>query len=311
MLFNLISNINNGAGLEVDCQLIKEVLLKLGHQVCEVHFQRDHQTVPKADVNLWVEIIVPPFSHASSQNWIFPNPEWFAPSWLTVMKQYGFQKIFCKTRDCYRIFNRYFSSKELVFTGFFSKDLYDKSIKKRTAFLHAAGKSTTKNTQACIDCWNQGAINVPLIVISDLYSERRHGNPTGNIEYLTRVSPDRLKTLMNECEFHLMPSGYEGYGHSLHEGMGCKGIVLTLGVAPMLEFGTCPKLFIRSTGNITHGMALLNRTDAGAIREVVFRALELSHDFRVELGEQARKRFLEDKDFFIDTFSRAIGKSQA
>jgi len=57
MRFNLISNIDNGFGLQKDFEILKSLLESLGHDVCGVHFQKPNQA-ESVDVNIYLETLI-------------------------------------------------------------------------------------------------------------------------------------------------------------------------------------------------------------------------------------------------------------
>ena len=71
--FNIISNIQNGYGLEDDYQIVRELLEAAGHSVMPVQYDRAIE-MQQADVNIFLETLIPVFGWAR-ENWYFPNPE--------------------------------------------------------------------------------------------------------------------------------------------------------------------------------------------------------------------------------------------
>jgi hypothetical protein len=144
MRFNIISNLSNGAGLERDYKLVRRILEEKGHSVEGVMFDQP-PPYPKADVNIWLEILPSPSwgltvaaIDAAPRNWVIPNPEWwYADLWDRHLPR--FEKVICKTRDCTRIFERKAPGR-CSFTGFESLDLYEPETERQPTFLHMAGK---------------------------------------------------------------------------------------------------------------------------------------------------------------------------
>ena len=318
MRWNIISHITNGAGLQQDYELLRHILESDGHQVHGVDFTA--ATAPRADRNLWLELVNPDLFHVAKEQWIFPNPEWFFCSWIRLAERLDrpwipslihqrwisfwfrrrFRYILCKTRDCERIFRSVAPETNVVFTGFMARDLYDPSIAKTCSFLHIAGKSQTKNTEAIIEAWREFAIPWKLDIVSKHYT----GVSIPNVTFHDRVSDDELRVMMNSHLFHLCPSMYEGYGHMLHEGMGCGAIVITVDRPPMNEFGCPPDLYVKPSEARNHCLATLHVVPAVEIHEAVKRAVALGNEERATLSTQARKTFLKENQEFAPRFSK-------
>ena len=81
MKFNIISNVTNGVGLEQDATMLAELLEARGHQARKVQFNARPIACGRADVNVFLELVVPEFFGYASVNWLVPNPEWHAKTW--------------------------------------------------------------------------------------------------------------------------------------------------------------------------------------------------------------------------------------
>ena len=81
--FNIISNINNGVGLEWDSKLLKSLLESWGHTAKLVHYRKRNETeeAPRAAANIFLEVVNYDLlaRNIAKENWFIPNPEWFAP----------------------------------------------------------------------------------------------------------------------------------------------------------------------------------------------------------------------------------------
>jgi glycosyltransferase involved in cell wall biosynthesis len=220
MRFNLISNINNGVGLEQDCKMLQEELVKRSHHVNLVNFTQFGG--PQADVNIFLEVVASLYRLAPS-NWLVPNPEWFFPHWTLTQ----FSRVLAKTKDSTSIFASRVNGR-CRYIGWRARDLYRPEVKRERKFLHVAGKSQLKNTDSVVKgCALAG---VELTVVKEPH----------------RVSEEELIQLYNSHQFFLCPSASEGYGMALHEALGCGACVITTDAAPMNEIQ--PSLLI-AAGN--------------------------------------------------------------
>ena len=321
MRWNIISNITNAVGLQQDYELLRDLLQSWGHEVNGIQFDNPVTARP-ADRNLWLEVVNPKLFPLAREQWIFANPEWFFDSWIPYADQLHrrwvpdrlrhrwvshrlrrhFRYVLCKTRDCERIFRAFMPPDKVVFTGFIARDLYEPAIPKTLSFLHIAGKSQTKNTKAIIQAWNECNIPWSLTVVSTFFS----GAPSPTVAFYDRVSDEELRVMMNANLFHLCPSMYEGYGHALHEGMGCGAIVITVDRPPMNEFGCPPNLYVRPNGIQKQNLATLHVVPGPEIHEVVRRAVALTAEECAGLSAQARAVFLKENEMFVRRFKELI-----
>lgn len=302
MKFNIITNIQNGAGLEADYKLLRDFLVARGHSVTGIQFNTSIQAV-QSDVNIFIETVEDRFFCFAREQWIVPNPEWFQDAWYGYLGRPDVKLILCKTQDAARIFSgRGFDSKTR-YIGFCSIDLYDPSIPKTRAFLHVAGNSQAKNTRAVIDCWKNCHIREDLVIVSRYFHDA-----APNTHFILRASPQQMKDLMNRAMFHLCISEYEGFGHALHEAMGCGGIVITTSRPPMSEFGCPSQLLVEPVTFRRFNQAPMHVTDAGHISSAVRRALDLDSAQTTALSTEARLRFEQDNREFEERFQMILSE---
>ena len=77
MRFNVISNLHNGAGLQRNYELLRHALEVRGHQVHGVQFNAKPLLVPKADVNIFDEVVNVNAFAAAPKQWVMPHLEWW------------------------------------------------------------------------------------------------------------------------------------------------------------------------------------------------------------------------------------------
>ena len=300
-IFNLVSNVRNGAGLERDCLILRSLLESQGKRVNLVQFtSRDEP--PSADVNIFLEVVAPHVFQYGREQWFIPNSEYI---WNADAIFGKFSKVLCKTNDAFDIWGA--KSGNAIYTGFESSDLYRSDIKKQTEFLHLAGLSGTKNTEAVIAAWRDFELPYPLTVVSvkDYVAELCDGLP--NVTFKRRVSDDELVELLNRCQFHLMPSEYEGWGHVIHEGLGCGAVMITTNAPPMNSYlGIHPNLLVSVSRSKRWGCAQLHSVDASAVADAITMAMELTDSERAEIGAHARQFFLNGRNEFRRKLSSLV-----
>jgi hypothetical protein len=264
----------NGYGLSRDVEVMRSILEPLGH---EVHFTNwEHgRKVQKHhyDANVFLELLNPALYFQARVNYLFPNPEWFMPTWVRHLG--GIDLVLAKTHDAQRIFSQY-TSTSTEYTGFTSPDLWD-GREKRNAVLHLVGKSIAKGTQQV----REAAAQLP------------------DVEFVFGSGTD-VRELQRSCSVHCQPSTYEGFGHCINEGKSCGAVVITTAAEPMTELvtpafgygvnvcGSRPDKFI--------GKAIHREPCVDSLVEAIRDAHE--RDDKSQLGEKARASYLEGREAF-------------
>lgn len=299
MRFNLISNIGNGVGLEQDYKMLRAELEARGHQVTGIQFNAGLVTT-QADVNIFLEVVEPGFFPLAPKQWVVPNPEWWFRGWDVLLPR--FEKVLAKTRDCMKVFAK---ARGLEFLGWKSRDLMDSAVPRKRKFLHVAGKSQTKNTDAVIGAWSRhNPPSAELVIISDWF---RFARPTKNVSVIKRATESELKHLMNECLFHLMPSGYEGWGHVLHEAAGVGAVILTTGMPPMNEVRPC--IEIPPWQKLGHNAVMLHRVQHREVAKACHKALNLGDGNILDYQRLAREGFEAETAEFDTRLDALVGRA--
>lgn len=317
MKFQIYSNLNNGAGLQKDWELISGILRNYGHEVVGVDINRWRFQPYKADINIFLEIIEPAMlAHdIAKKNWLVPNSEWWGTDWDQLVHR--FDKILCKTKDCYEIWCRKAGQQKCVYTGWEARDLYNDPTARIPQFLHLAGKSETKNTAAVTEAWKKYRLPYQLTVSAfkpeivklcfDWEASRQRWNPIPNVRHVERLTEAALVEEMNRHIFHIMPSKYEGFGMAIHEALSCHGIVITTNAPPMNQFkGVASELAIPVSRRDVRGPTFFNIVSAENVAAKVKQAASLSMNRILELSGQARKGFEEERQFFRNAIDGVI-----
>lgn len=315
MRFNIVTNIDNGVGLEGDYKLLKSLLESWGHSVNGVHFKKIDGGTPRADINIHLEVLVDAVFDRARENWLIPNQEWWAP-WDHQNSMNRVNKILCKTEDAARIFrDLYPEFKDRVqYIGFESIDLYDPTVERKRKFLHVAGQSRYKNSQAVayafakyFDDPSDKSIHKELIFIGAYEEEARFARDRKNVQYHTRVSDAEMKRISNECLFHIIPSGAEGWGHAIHQGIGVGAVVISTNFPPMNEFkGIDPELLLpyqRTSPELAAQRAFVGALEVKAGIDKVW---SMSEERIQNIRSHARAAFLDQRDNFRKTIKAIV-----
>ena len=309
-VFTIVSNITNGAGLQRDYELLRRMLESKGHTVHGEMFNSNNPTFHRSDVVIFLEVVDPRWFNAQVKEfWMVPNSEWWYVQWEPFVNR--FSRVLCKTQDCYRLWVPKVGAQKCVMMGFEANDFYRPEIPRKRAFLHLAGKSETKNTWAVAMAWRNFSIPYPLTVSAFKPCIMNICRTVPGINLIERIPEgEALTRTLNENWFHLMPSKYEGYGHAIHEALGCAGVVLTTNAPPMNEYTGLSDHYLIPVEKVTPRPPLTHFYEVGpaGIMEAVRRAMAQTDDELVRLGTRARIGFLADREAFRKTFNELVSK---
>lgn len=292
-----------GAGLEQEARLLKAVLESHDVKVSLLHYTDMSTHVGPVDVMFSLEVVMPRSLGLAERNYLFPNSEWWPPQNDQYLPR--FHKILCKTQDCFEIWSRKVGMDRCAYTSFEAEDKYDPSIARELKFLHLAGKSEHRGTQAVMECWMSNKGLPPLTVICSnpeiikkgVVHYPEAGSPTMWITQ--RVPSEEIRRVQNSHKYHILPSEYEGFGHALHEGIGCDAhVITTAGPSTWVpSLGVCP-IAVQPYKREQRSLAELRKVDAAGVLEAVhsFFATK-SHETTIS----PRHFFLRNRNFFRQT----------
>jgi|SRR5690348_2082880 len=312
--FNICSNIDNQVGLQKDYEMLKALLESWGHSVHGVHYAKRNQVeeAPGADANLFLEVVNYDLiaRGVARKNILIPNPEWLAP-WDHKNGLPDFDLVLCKTQDAVRIMNKLTDTAKVKYIGFESQDLYDETIPRERKFLHVAGQSRYKNTMsvcyAFAKMMQDEDVKPQLTVVGAYPDEYAFAKDAPNIKTFQRVSDDEMKQLLNLHQFNLIPAGYEGWGHGLHEALGCGAVTITTNFPPMNEFdGVARDLLVPYQDTIPELSAMRARVVAAPVRDIVKKALKLKPEQIDEISRAARAAFLAQREDFRNNLKAIV-----
>lgn len=302
MRFNLISNLANGAGLQQDYELLRAELEQRGHTVQGVQFNAKPLRAQQADVNVFLETVVPAVFQTAPVQWVIPNPEWWLPQYHVCLP--WITKVLCKTYDSVRVFAPLARSR-VEYLGFLSRDLYRPEIERQRSFLHVTGNSSVKNTEAVLMAWRALPYNLTLVTRVPRLAAFAANVPRVTVR--CRVQESELIDLVNRHLFHLCPSQYEGFGHCLHEAMGVGAIVITRDGPPMNEFGIPANLWVPSQVKTRLRLAEMRSVSPEAVAKMVRTVAALSPEVIQVISRQMRLTFEASQEAFRQRLSIVLG----
>ena len=305
----IITNTNNGKGLQRDAELMAALIRAHGHTVALVHFQ-GAPTPPRNAYDLAIFLEVggsreARFHQCARVKWLVPNAEWWEP--LDSIDP--FDRVLVKTIDAERVFcdRRDARPGQVAFLGFESDDrAFGASIDPSPApeFLHIAGGSTMKGTQTILDAWHRYHIDAPLTLVTSIpQAFKTHRNP--KVIGYSRIPDEKLAKLQRSTLFHLQPSAYEGFGHVLHEGLSVGAVVITTAGAPMNESpGVLP--IVRTDQCFPLKSARVWGCSPLAILDAVTEVADLRMSEIEEIRTRARRAFETERLAFRDALAREL-----
>jgi glycosyltransferase involved in cell wall biosynthesis len=314
---NLVTS-DNGAGLTRDMHLLAAKLAEGGADITVTVLRRGklrkwfrpwfvragnilrrlRRRKPTFRLNVMLEHVRAEYLPWAEANVLVPNPEYLLESDISMLPR--MDCLWVKTRHAEEILTRLGSRTEHI--GFTSEDRRDARVPRMRAFLHVAGKSGNKGTQAILDAWKRHPHWPQLTLVQRSKSSQDADADPANVIRLTQyLDDDALKLLQNSHRFHLCPSRTEGFGHYLMEALSVGAVTLTTDGAPMNELVTAERgILIPAARTGRQATATTWLVDSSEITEAVERALALDEEQCESLGSAAREFFLQNDRRFRD-----------
>lgn len=258
--------------------------------------------IDQADLNVFLEELVPSQFPLAKRNVWIPNQEWMPFRWRAHLPR--LDGIWVKTRYAERLFRTFHPS--VTHVGFSSFDRHDPAIlKEPRTFLHVAGQSLQKGTSALLEAWRRNPAWPPLVLVQSPFTGRRVDVPNVDCR-LARLEDEDLRALQNRTEFHLYPSEAEGFGHVLCESMGLGGIVMSTDAPPMNELVTRDRgVLVSYERTSRQGLGTNHYVTASSVEAGVERLLHMDDAEKRRLRDNARAWFVENHARFMEALSRA------
>ena len=118
---------------------------------------------------------------------------------------------------------------------------------------------------------------------------------------------EKIRELMNECQFHLCPSECEGFGYYIVEGISCKALVLATDAPPMNEHISKEiGILIPYEWEGKTNLSPKYKVEHGAIYEAAIQAMRMPEMILKERTTQARKTYLSRKVMFENLILKTV-----
>lgn len=299
---------NNGYGLTVDAKILAHALGTLGipSTIVQPGDRRWSDRLFRRrthDLIFHLERVYPSWIGAGGANILIPNQERFPKRHIRRLERIDL--VLTKSAHACEIFAGL--GCKAVHVGFESPDLYDPAISKDwRKFLHVAGGSTLKGTEDILSLWNKHPEWPELTLV------QKKANLSGSLPANIKVAPgflpeDQLNILMNSCGIHLCPSRSEGWGHYIHEALGCGSVVITTDAPPMNEFvNTQTGVVVETERSERRHLGRNYFVAPPSLEAAIESLLAVSPDQLEEMGRQARLSFLDNRKAFHERLGIAI-----
>ncbi|CAI5709475.1 unnamed protein product [Peronospora destructor] len=194
-------------------------------------------------------------------------------------------------------------------------------------FVHTAGKSVFKGTDAVLDCWLSRPDFPPLDIFVDqenydeflrkIYAEQIRAQPAPKkiTLHTGRVPGSVFGRMMIETAFLLCTSVFEGYGHYINQARANAALIVTTDAPPMNELlssesailvphpsDDVEEQLLGGTFNGEHGLrgvkGMATYVKGDEICNAIERILKMTPEERQAMGERARKQYVLDTRFF-------------
>ena len=324
MKINLLTN-TDSAGLYQDVCILKNLLesmLLTPPTAVEVrvinNFSPSLDTFGQgADLSIFLESLNngQHYLQYARANWLVVNPEWYYPDqfdrYLPLISL-----IVCKTHHAHFIWSMRIGENRCLYTGFESRDMLVDGLHKTDGFIHVAGKSEAKGTDVIAEAWQR--LPYPLTIVTRAQNQAEsqatyrmaelfRSNPV--VRHLHNLSDEQLARELSLHRFAIQPSLYEGYGHSIHEALSARCIVLTTDAPPMNGF-TCGdrRTLIPVVRRVPRMMVEFNYCSADGVRKAVETSVKMSPYDQKARSEWSRDEWERERNFFRKTFTDAINR---
>lgn len=298
-------------GLTKDSLLLEEAIRATG--LPHVMGHADHKSRPfrerllrtrRARIAIHIERVYPAWYSAADIHYLLPNQERFPRRHLRRLRHVDL--VLCKSRHAVDVFSR--EGARTFHLGFTSEDRFAEAAPKDfSAFVHIAGASTLKGTEAVLAAW-QAHPEWPELT---LVMNAKLAPPTvpANVRLIsTYLSDEDMRTLQNACGIHLCPSQAEGWGHYIVEAMSTGALVITTDAPPMNELVDAGSgLLVKVASSTPRHLGTCFKVDQAALEAAIIEAMTMEAERKADIGARARAGFDAIRSEFGDRLKELLG----
>ncbi|WP_417416271.1 glycosyltransferase [Hoeflea sp.] len=311
MLDILIIGKDSKYGLTKDSLLLEEAIRNAG--LPHIIDHADHKSRPlmerltrtrRARIAIHIERVYPAWYSAADIHYLLPNQERFPHRHLGRLRHIDL--VLCKSRHAVDIFSAH--GARTFHLGFTSEDRASPATPKDYgAFVHIAGASTLKGTEAVLAAWQTHPDwpELTLVMNARLAPPSVPDNVRLISEYL---DDDDMRTLQNTCGIHLCPSQAEGWGHYIVEAMSTGALVITTDAPPMNELVNADTgLLVEAASSTPRHLGTCFQVDQAALEAAIIKAMTMSTEDKVRIGARAREGFDAIRSGFAGRLTELLG----
>ena len=232
------------------------------------------------------------------------NPEWLIPADEARVRAGYVTEFWHKTRSGVHLLSAMFPGQAHSYVGFTSLDNFgDQPAPNYSKMGHFTGKALgRRHTQELLDIWSE---NPSLPQLSVHFHNTQIPDITDWLENKNiRVKLGMMEEKHFSKEFaghgvQLCTSSTEGFGHHINEARAIGALVVTLDAPPMNELVDATSgVLVKFSERLPHHCGFFYKSSKEQLLEAIGRVVAMSSEERVQLGESARRRFLEERDAF-------------
>jgi hypothetical protein len=239
---------------------------------------------------------------------LVPNPEW--TNQHTAKRISSLNEVWHKTKYIHRAFIKAFpglTKVEHFHLGFTTLDV-GLEIHNFDSFAHFRGAGVARGTDKIFDIWKRKP-DYPLLRVKFHSYDRSLGFLStlswfrvNNIEIKYGFSPsdeEYFSDFVSSGGLHLCTSEMEGFGHYINESRMLGAVPIVINGYPMSEMVDIDSGYlIEPSETVGHNLSLRYKITEEDLEKTIDAVISTPITKLQRLGQNARKRYLEDRSFF-------------
>jgi hypothetical protein len=320
---------SNSVGLAVDASVIEQALtlhakmmkVQLEVQQIKLPWQYYFRTEPvrldrlklraRPDAIVFIENLVecdPPID-ATIPTVLVPNLEWISPRTERLLNT--IDHVWHKSRFSRDRLTARMPAAAQHYVGFTSPDP-SVTVRDYRSFAHFRGKAMTRHSEAVLAVWQK---NPQLPQLNYQFYQEQEDNfefpgwlTSNNVAiHAGKMASDAYFQALGANGIHLCTSAVEGFGHYINEARAMSAVAVVLDAPPMNELidHDCGVL-LRPGAERPLRLGLRHDLSEAELERGIDAVLTLGADDLESMGRNARRRFLAERDGFIERLGTAF-----